>query len=162
MRWTASHRPWVAIDKAISLSDLRYQCKRIDLVDLVFPPELQEFSRFAWVSIGKGGYRLGISRGTYMTIAPTILGLWETVLHQHNVETILYSERKLPHAIQKAEHYIQLKFQDSVNLVLRNTFWRSTPASQKQIKFLRDKNIEVPQGITKGQSSHIINMLISA
>jgi hypothetical protein len=43
--------------------------------------------------------------------------------------------------------------------VARNTRWRQAQASQKQLKVLRTRKIEVPEGLTKGQASHLISML---
>ena len=63
IRWVEAHRPWISIDQSLSLSDLRYRCRRIDLLDLETPVELLAHSRFAWVAVGKGGYRLGFGRG---------------------------------------------------------------------------------------------------
>ncbi len=48
---------------------------------------------------------------------------------------------------------------ESVGLVARNSRWRRAPASDKQLKVLRSKKIKVPEGLTKGQASHLISML---
>lgn len=160
IRWVETNRPWVALDQATSLSDLRYRCNRIELDELSTPEELVTHSHFAWVGIGKGGYRLGLSRGIFVTIVPTILGVWEALLHQHGKEILLAKFKNLCVAVQSIENYIRKTFPDSVSLVVRNTHWRRTQASQKQLKFLRDKHIHFPSGLTKGQASHIINMLV--
>ena len=52
IRWVETHRPWIPIDQAVSLSDLRYRCRRINLLDLETPVELQSYSRFAWIGVG--------------------------------------------------------------------------------------------------------------
>ena len=160
MNWVETNRPWVPLDQATSLSDLRYRCRRIDLFDLSTPDELTEYSHFAWVGIGKGGYRLGLSSGIFVTIAPTILGSWEVILHRQGKETLLRQSKNLSTAIQSAESYVRSSFPNAVRLILRNTYWRRTPASQKQLQFLRDKRIDFPPQLTKGQASHIISMLM--
>jgi hypothetical protein len=57
-------------------------------LDLVTPAELLSCTRFAWVTVGKGGYRLGLSGGRAIIAAPTILGNWEVVLRRRGTETI--------------------------------------------------------------------------
>lgn len=160
MQWVESHRPWVATHQATSLDDLRYRCRKIDLFDLKTPDEIEDSSDFAWVGVGKDRYRIGIRSGIFMTVDPTIMGTWELNLHQKVESRRLGIFPDLPRAIEFAEKVIKSDFFDSVKLVLRNTIWRNKLASSKQTRFLRDKHIEVPQGLTKGQASRLISMLI--
>jgi hypothetical protein len=39
--------------------------------------------------------------------------------------------------------------------------WCSAPASEKQIQFLQNKKISVPDGLSKGEAIHLIGMLSS-
>jgi hypothetical protein len=159
IRWVEAHRPWIPIDQAGSLSDLRYRCRRIDLLDLETPGELLPCSSFAWVSNGKGGYRLGLAGGRAIVVAPTILGDWEAVFRRRGKETVIVHDDNAQSAIKKAEAHVTKHLPDSVGLVARNTRWRQAQASQKQLKVLRTRKIEVPEGLTKGQASHLISML---
>ncbi|MBU0987142.1 MAG: hypothetical protein KKH68_07800, partial [Proteobacteria bacterium] len=159
LRWVETHRPWVRIDQAASLSDLRYRCRKINLLDLEVPAELLPYSKFAWAEIGSSTYRLGLSEGRAIVVAMTIIGDWEVVLRLREREVVLSRSRNLPAAIGRAETYIKEKLPDSVGLVVRDTRWRHAPASPKQIKVLRRRKIGVPPGLTKGQASHLIGML---
>ena len=159
IRWVENHRPWIPIDQALSLSDLRYRCRRVDLLDLETPAELLSYSRFAWVSVGKGGYRLGLAGGKSIMVAPTILGDWEVVLHQHGTDLVITRGDDVRTAITLAEAHTTHHLSESVGLVARNTRWRRAPASQKQLKLLRSRKIRVPKGLTKGQASHLISMI---
>lgn len=159
VRWAETHRPWVPVDQATSLSDLRYRCKQISLFDLETPAELLGHARFAWVSIARGAYRLGLANGMALVVAPTILGEWETILRQRGRETTVAHSKNVHSAIVEAEAYVREHLQDSVKLVDRKTRWRKAPASEKQIRALRNKGISVPEGLTKGQASHLIGML---
>jgi hypothetical protein len=159
IRWVESYRPWVSIDQAMSLSDLRYRCRRIDLLELETPVELLRHSRFAWVAVGKGAYRLGLAGGKAIGVAPTILGIWEAVLRQFGKETFIARGKDVPSTIKMSEDYVVRHLPKSVGLVARNTRWRREPASEKQLNVLRKKKIEVPKGLTKGQASHLISML---
>ena len=159
IRWVESHRPWISIDQSLSLSDLRYRCRRIDLLDLETPVELLAHSRFAWVAVGKGGYRLGLAGGKAIIVAPTILGEWEAVFRQSGKETVIERGEDIGSAIKMSEAHVTRHLKESVGLVARNTRWRRAPASDKQLGVLRSKKIKVPKGLTKGQASHLISML---
>ena len=39
--------------------------------------------------------------------------------------------------------------------------WCSAPASEKQIRFLKNKKISVPDGLSKGEASRLIGLLSS-
>lgn len=159
IRWVEMHRPWISIDQALSLSDLRYRCRRIDLLDLETPVELLAFSRYAWVAVGKGAYRLGLAGGQTIMVASTILGDWEAVLRQHGKDTVIGRAADMRSTIMMSEDYVAGHLSELVGLVARNTRWRRQPASQKQLKVLLRKKIKVPDGLTKGQASHLIGML---
>ena len=159
IRWAEFNRPWVPIERATSLSDLRYRCKKIELFDLNTPAELLGYAEYAWVSLGKGGYRLGLTGGNAILVSPTILGDWEVQLRQRGREDTVASKRDLRSAILKAESLVRGRYRDLLQLVKRNTRWRREPATEKQIHVLLSRKIHVPEGLTKGQASHLIGML---
>ncbi len=159
IRWVETNRPWIPIDQALSLSDLRYRCRRINLLDLETPAELLSCTRFAWVAVGKGGYRLGLAGGRAIIAAPTILGDWEVVLRRLGTETVITRRDDVRSAVRMAETHVTNHLPQSVGLVTRSTRWRQASASQKQLKVLRNRKIEVTEGLTKGQASHLISML---
>jgi hypothetical protein len=159
IRWVETHRPWVSIDQALSLSDLRYRCRRIDLLGLETPVELLPHSRFAWVAVGKGSYRLGLAGGKAIIVAPTILGEWEVVFRQSGKETVIGRGEDIRSTIKMSEAHVTHHLTESVGLVARDTRWRRAPASDKQLRVLRSKKIKAPKGLTKGQASHLISML---
>lgn len=159
IQWVEKNRPWVNIDRATSLTDLRYRCTEIDLFDLQTPLELSACARFAWVGLGKGGYRLGLTEGGAVVVASTILGEWEVQLHQRGGEKTITRKADLRSAIQEAEAFVKGKFRDLLPLVKLHTRWRRAPATEKQIKLLRSRKINVPPGLTKGHASHLIGML---
>lgn len=159
IEWVEENRPYVAAHKAESLTDLRYRCRRIDMLDMNTPLELEAFSRFAWFSLNPGAYRLGLADSRSLSVESTILGKWEIVLHNRGAASLVTTENTLRTAIMKAEKYVVKHFPDEVRLVMRESFWRHQPASPKQIDFLRRKQIDVPPELTKGHASHIISML---
>ena len=159
IQWVESNRPWVPINRATSLSDLRYRCTKIDLFDLETPLELVVYAEYAWASLGKGGYRLGLTEGSAILVVPTILDKWEVQLRQRGREKTIMSKNDPRSAILGAEKFVKDQFSDLLPLVKLYTRWRSAPATEKQINVLRRRKIEVPAGLTKGQASHLIGML---
>ncbi len=159
IHWVETNRPWVSVDRAVSLSDLRYRCTKIDLFDLKTPPEVLRYAKYAWVGLGRGGYRLPLKGSNSIGVLPTILGKWEIQLRQEGAEKTLSSKPDLPSAILEAERFVKRHFSDSIALVRLNTRWRTEPATEKQVGVLRRRNIDVPKGLTKGQASHLIGML---
>jgi superfamily II DNA or RNA helicase len=159
MEWTGENRPWVPIEQATSLSDLKYRCTRINLFDLETPGDLATYAEYAWVSLGKAGYRLGLTGGKAIVVAPTILDDWEVQLGKREGETVIGNNPDLRAAIVHAEGYVKRNFPELLKLVKRDTRWRHAPATEKQVKLLLNKKINVPKGLTKGQASHLIGML---
>jgi len=159
VQWVESNRPWVPINQATSLSDLRYRCTKIDLFDLETPMELVVYAEYAWTSLGRGGYRLGLTGANAILVVPTILDKWEVQLRQRGIEKTIMIKTDLRSAILAAENFVADQFSDLLPLVKLYTRWRDAPATKKQIKVLRRRKIAVPAGLTKGQASHLIGML---
>ena len=129
------------------------------MLDLETPVELLPYSSFAWVAVGKGGYRLGLANGKAIIVTPTILDEWEAVIRQSGKETVIGRSEDFHSAIKISEAHVFRHLKESVLLVARETRWRRAAASDKQLRVLRGKKIKVPTGLTKGQASHLINML---
>ena len=156
LEWVERNRPWVRTDRAVSLSDLRYRCTRVDLFDLLLPPELEGHANFAWTAVGPQSYRLQLAKGESIIVASTILGRWEAALRSRGAGHTIGEASSPVTAIRRAEDFISTEKTDSVPLVRRGTRWRGEPASEKQRNLLRRKGLEVPEDLTKGQASHII------
>jgi len=159
LRWAESNRPWVRADLATSLSDLRYRCQKINLLDLDLPEELYGIAQFAWTATGPRTYRLGLADGESVMVAPTIMGEWEVLLRQGGKESRLAGAADIDAAIPRAERFLAEHRKDSLGLVLMGTRWRGEPASPKQVDYLKRRRIQAPRGLTKGQASHLIAML---
>jgi superfamily II DNA or RNA helicase len=159
IRWVEANRPWVPVEKASSLTDLRYRCTKIDLFDLKTPDEIIHFSDFAWTLLGGGGYKLSLSKGRRITIMPTILENYEITFIERGTEKIIAEKKELSAAIFEAENLIRKNFNDLIPLLSLYSKWRNQPATEKQLAILSGRNLDVPNGITKGQASHLIGML---
>ncbi|MBN1831980.1 MAG: DEAD/DEAH box helicase [Deltaproteobacteria bacterium] len=159
MDWVEVNRPWVPVDRATSLSDLKYRCRKIDLFDLQTPHEISRYAEYAWAGTAKTGYRLGLTLGNAILLSPTILDSWEVNLRHKGKMRLIKSTKSIQTAIMAAEEYVKDHFPDLLKLVHRESRWRRSPASEKQINLLKNKGIEIPKGLTKGQASYLIGML---
>ena len=123
------------------------------------PAELAIYAEFAWAPLGKRGYRLGLTANRSIVVVPTILDRWEVQFRQKGGEKTFTSKHDLRSAILAAENLVKHQFADLLPLVKLHTRWRHAPATEKQIRVLRHRKIEVPPALTKGQASHLIGML---
>jgi len=159
LAWVEHNRPWVRADLASSLSDLRYRCKRLNLLDLELPKELSGRAQLAWTAVGKDTYRLGLGDGEAVVVAPTILGRFEVVLSKRGESRVIKVAEDARDGIARAERFVASERPDATRLVRRDLRWRKAPASDKQRDFLGRQGIELPKGLTKGQASHLIAMI---
>lgn len=159
IEWIEHERPWVRIDDAVSLSDLRYRCRKINLFDLDTPKELKSLCSFAWAATGRGAYRLPLPGRQSIVVAPTIIDKWEVVIRKRGGETFIGMHPDRKSALQRAERFVKKHYRNAIGLVKRNTAWRREPATKKQIELLHKRKIMVPEGLTKGKASHLISML---
>ncbi len=162
IEWTERNRPYVRVDLATSLSDLRYRCREINLLELQTPPAILHLTEFAWTGRGGGSYRLGLKHGREVLVAPNILGQFDVFLRRERdgAPEPLDRAPSLREALRAADDYVRVEQSDTVDLVLRARAWRNQPASLKQVNILKQKNINVPGEITKGQASHLIGMML--
>jgi len=159
LKWVEENRPWVRVDYANSLSELRYRCKKVNLFDLETPEEILMASRFAWAGMAHRCYRLGLGKKETITIGPTILGFWEVTLRSGGKESTVATVHNAFEAVRNAEKFVEEHRKDSVGLVLREAKWRYQRASDKQLDLIKKRGITPPVGLTKGQASHLIGML---
>ena len=142
----------------MSLDDLRYRCKKINLFELQLPPELKTYAQLAWTAIGKNIYSLSLTGGEAVIVAATILGKWDIIHRNKGCEENISDMEKVEDAICLAEQFIKSNRPDVMKLVKLGTKWRKEPATEKQIAIIKRKGLEIPDDLTKGQASHIIQM----
>ena len=162
LNWVKKHRPWVRTDLALSMEDLRYRCKKINLLEISLPPELTFCAKYAWTALGKNTYYLNLAGGEALIIAPSILGKWEIIHREKNFEYLVGQANNVREAIEQAEFFIKNEKSEVLPLIKLSSNWRKAPATEKQLKLIRRWNIQVPEDITKGQASYVIFMLTMA
>ncbi len=161
VRWAEANRPWVQVDQATSVTNLKQRCKRIDLFGLKTPEELSR-SRYAWLKVGRAAYRLPLGGGETLALNRTILNTWEVTLRPANARgkpTSITTQRSLPHALSAADTWFEKERPDTVKLATRHSGWRHEQPSEKQLAVLQDVGLEIPKGLTRGDASRVIGML---
>jgi hypothetical protein len=161
IEWVVENRPWVNIEDAVSLSDLRYRCQMINPADLRVPEEIEGYTEFAWFKTGTDSYRLSLANHISLSVTSTIMSRWDIILNKAGIEKLLFTVNDLPVAMTRSEDYVSEYFNDDLGLILRNSKWRKKPASEKQRKILQSRKIAVPDDMTMGQASHVIGALFS-
>ncbi len=163
-RWTTANRPWVLAEHATSFDDLRLRCKRVDLLDLETPSEIGVVTRFAWVKAGPNAYRLNLPEGERVDLVRNLLGEWEPRVHVREeapIKAKLRRHREVRRVIEAVEKMIEAERSEAVPLIDRRSKWRKSPASDKQLEMLRRRGLAIPDGLTKGQASHLISMILT-
>lgn len=160
LRWTEKNRPWVRIDQATSISDLRLRCQKIDLLDLETPREIRDVAKMAWISQGPSEFRLFLGPNQTLHVSKNILDRWEVVYQGPPEPRLLGLERTRDRALKNAEAWVEKSLPDAMPLVSRFAGWRGEPASEKQLQILKKKKLQLPPNLTKGQASRLISMLL--
>jgi len=161
IRWIEENRPWVRTDTAFSFDDLRYHCRRIDLLSLQTHLDIEKISNFVWMHMGSDRFRLALADGEHLAVYPNILGKWEVTRHQKDRDVPVAVMQDKKSAVMAADKYVSQHCKNSIPLVSRHFAWRNQPATQKQKELLLAKGLKIPAVLTKGQASHVINMLLA-
>ncbi|MHC4885846.1 MAG: DEAD/DEAH box helicase, partial [Planctomycetota bacterium] len=159
LEWVEGHRPWVDVEAVHSLSELRYRCTHVNLLDLTTPDELLPISELAWSRVGRKRYRLGLPKGEALLVVSSIMGEWEVWRRHAHREVQIHRGTELAESIAWAEVQVNEQHHDELPLLLRDIPWRYKPASVKQRDLLESKKLALPDGITKGQASHLIGIM---
>jgi len=161
IRWIEENRPWVRTDNAFSFDELRYHCRRIDLLSLQTPLDIEKISNFVWMHMGSDRFRLALAEGEHLAVYLNILGKWEVTRHQKDKDIPVAVTQDRKSAVLAADRYVSQYCTNSIPLVSRHFAWRNQPATKKQKELLLSKGLKIPAGLTKGQASHVINMLLA-
>ena len=117
--------------------------------------EIVEEIDFVWLSLSGGGFRLGLPKDD-LEIRPTLLGTWEV-----RGKDLFHSAKSAVAAVRFADRWVTQHHGDSEILLSRTARWRDRAPSEKQLQLLRAKNIPIPPGLTRGQASWMLGMLLS-
>jgi len=164
LRAVAERYPWVDVERIETPEDLELVAERIDLFRLDPPEEVEPYSSFTWCQAPDGAYRLGLPEREALSIRQNLLDRWEVVLHSPKLgdrELGVGIYDTLPEAVGIADEWVHRHRSGVVRVVDAYAGWRNRPATEAQLGTLRQKGVKVPQGLTRGQASWMIGMLMA-
>lgn len=171
----------VDFSRYASLSALEAQLARLTEVDLFrpcIPPEVERYSRFAWLKL-PDGYKIGWSdsprrifdrtsepdekqkaviRRNHLKITENLLGQYELYLYcsDKGLEK-LSTFGSLQEALAYGDRYIE-RSSSALAVLLRNARWRDDPPTEKQVTLLERLGIPFDRAsLTKGQAALLIS-----
>jgi len=93
------------------------------------PDEIKRLSEFPWVANGEGGYHLGRSDHSLLSVRQNVLGSWEVATHVRGVRSIIGTVPDLPSALKLAEEALAAADQ---RVPTTTASWRQEPPTQPQ------------------------------
>jgi hypothetical protein len=162
LRALAELYPWVDVEQVEAPEDLKLVTQRIDLFRLEPPEEIAEQTRFAWTAEQGGGYRLSLPGKERLSIQQNLLDEWEILFFSPDEKE---GRRKvgcaprLAEAIYRADAFVERTRSEVVKIVDLSARWRDRAPTDAQLQLLRQKNVPVPPGLTRGQASWMIALL---
>jgi len=96
------------------------------------PPEVEEHSDLGLTRAGCNCYRLGLTAGRSLLIAPAILDQWGLLQRRHQEETVSATAGDLAQAVLTADDWVHRCVPDAIPLLDRGRGWRDLPASKAQ------------------------------
>ncbi len=163
LRAVAERYPWVDVERIETPKDLELVAERIDLFHLDPPEEVLPYSDFTWCRAPDGAYRLGLPRRESLLVRQELLDRWEVVLLSpgpHPEQRVGIVDT-LGQALTRADSWVHRQRADVVKVVDVNAGWRDRPATEAQLETLGRQKVKVPDGLTWGQASWMIGMLMA-
>jgi superfamily II DNA or RNA helicase len=155
-------QPWIDTTRIHSPEELELAVERIEFFNFDPPAELIGHTDNTWYAV-PGGYRLSLAKGEWLSVAPNLLDSWDVERGSARTRSSLIQRaRTLPLAIQAADRFAAVTFPDAAQLVQRGARWRNQPPTDKQKDVLGRYDIQVPEGLTRGQAAHMIALVVSS
>lgn len=128
-------------------------------------PAANQFSEFSWTKL-KGSfskfYALALAQGGFLYAMPASAEMYDVLMYDRSSADAaegymepLAENLPLDYALGYAEDHVRDRA--DMRLTVANAAWRGTPASDKQLDFIRTKKIQAPAVLTKGQAADLIN-----
>ena len=158
--------PYLRLDQAKNLDELKLLTERIDLVTGEVPDTVQRFAQFSWFEMPDDSYRLSLGDGELMVIAQNLLDQHDVWFFRKDdtggriVRERIDSLKELPRAFDAAEAHVRSARPKSVRLVRRGSRWRDQPVTEKQRQVLLRQGVKIPPNLTKGQASLMISQIL--
>jgi superfamily II DNA or RNA helicase len=120
-----------------------------------------KISNFSWVLLPDSRYRLNLlnSQNEYIEIQKNEeLKIWESRFHRNGKVAGSRCADTLNDAIKYSDRFVEKNYNHLKKFILKSAPWKDKPASEKQIKLLKELKIKIPKdGISRGKASEIID-----
>jgi superfamily II DNA or RNA helicase len=154
-------QPWIDTSRIHTPDDIRLAAERIEFFNFDPPHELAGCTGNTWCAV-PGGYRLSLPEGEWMLIEPNLLDTWDVEHITLGGAKLLKRAETLASAIESADRFVSAERPDAGRLVERSARWRAEPPTEKQEELLARHSIPVPEGLTRGQASQMISLVLAS
>ena len=155
-------QPWIDTSRIHKPEDIKLAAERIEFFNFDPPPELMGITQNTWYAV-PGGYCLSLPDGEWLSIESNLLDTWDV---RHGAlqtgATLLNRAETLARAVEAADAFVSGQRPDAARVVDRFKPWRHEPPTDKQREVLSRNNIPVPEGLTRGQASQMISLVLSS
>jgi hypothetical protein len=155
-------QPWIDTARIHTPEDIKLAAERIEFFNFDPPSDLAGHTQNMWYAV-PGGYRLRLPDSEWLLVEPNLLDTWE-VKHvtQRDGAKFLHRAESLITAIRLADRFVLEQRPDAARLVERSARWRAEPPTDKQKQLLARNSIPVPEGLTRGQASQMISLMLAS
>jgi superfamily II DNA or RNA helicase len=155
-------RPWIDISRIHTPDDIKLAAERIEFFNFDPPAELAPYTENTWYAV-PGGYRLSLPEGESLLVEPNLLDSWDVQLvSPHESPVHLRRVESLAGAVIAADGFVRDYRPDAFRLVERSARWRTEPPTEKQKELLARNRIPIPEGLTRGQASQMISLVLAS
>ena len=144
------------------ISELTTIVSEVDLLEVRFPPEVEQNSEFTWFRALGGGFRISLGGAGYVNIRSNVLDKWE-ILAEVNGESLHGTRDTMEAAFKAADEAIRKRISaKQLAIIRRDATWQSKPLTKypKMIGMLKRlfKGRQFPiEHMAAGQASKLIN-----
>jgi superfamily II DNA or RNA helicase len=152
-----------SLDKVLAKVKSGMSVAEIDLFAMIARDEtLSDFTGFTWLSVGEDRWSIRADKDKTYDIHVDALGRY--VLTHTESKAVLHVSKNKKKAFAFADRFIAEHHREKLYTLDASARWRSTPASEKQIDLIAklSRGTEVPENITKGDASLLIDSLMLA
>jgi len=151
------------LDKVLAKVKSGMSVAEIDLFAIIARDEtLSDFTGFTWLSVGEDRWSLRADKEKTYDIHVDALGRY--VLTHTESKAVLRVNKNKKKAFAFADRFIADNHREKLFALDASARWRSAPASEKQIDLIAklSHGTEIPENITKGDASLLIDSLMLA
>jgi len=156
-------QPWIDTSRIHSPEDIKIAAERIEFFNFDPPAELAGQTQNTWHAV-PGGYHLSLAEGESLVIESNLLDAWDVKLitPREDRTTLLHRAQSLAGPVKAADGFVRAERPGAGQLVERSARWRSDPPTDKQKELLARHRVPAPEGLTRGQASQMISLVLAS